>query len=416
MKYFLFIILSFMSVAGVAQIRVEYDDHDQLLNVMNTQSLHEDDNHNEIYLASQEVDNNDTCLWGGWISNRDGNGNCQAPYRLDVYDDPYIKSFGPTYDPSMRCGAASSYRCNPIIFGTGSGHNQNGYCVNIPRADSALLMAACTQASQASAADHLEKLKTNPKLLGDYINQAAEIALQCQQHGVQCGNLVESFVQGIRPAVTCHSNSDLFPYILSSSNLAMIDQLTGSLGTEYSRHLQQIMADRNRAISHNRALLDRAIASYSNSNEVRRMHARLRQNFTVHYNSRRRRVGSKSQGRSVGRCLMYTKLALVSAGFFGQYPSQLHAKDFGPHLDRAGFTNLMDVPGFENITPETAPPGAVIIYRGGTSGHIEVKMDDGKYGSDFVKSEPISDYMARVPIGIYVKIPTVDGMVEVPNE
>lgn len=421
MKLLLFLLITLGQRAYAQDIvPPSYNAHDALMNAMQVRSLNqtndEDDEPNDVYLESQEADGNNTCLWGGWISTLDDNGRCQAPFRLDVYNDPFIKGFGQTYDPSMRCGSASLYRCNPVIFGTGEGNDSNGYCVRLPRADSALLMSACRSAAQDHAGDHLEKLKRNPELLGQYINQAAEIAVQCRQSANQCGDFINEISRDIRPAVTCHQSADLFPYMLSSSNLAMIDELTGTLGTEYSRYIQQVLDDRNRAIAHNRALLDRSIQSYSQSTEVRRMWARLNQNFRVAYNSRRRRTGTKAPGRSLGRCLMYAKLGLVSGGFFSQYPSELHAKNFGPHLDRAGFTNLMNVPGFEDITPETAPPGAVIIYRGGTSGHIEVKMEDGQYGSDFIKDEPISEYMARYPIGIYVKLTNTDGLLEVPNE
>ncbi|PIR28740.1 MAG: hypothetical protein COV38_14475, partial [Bdellovibrionales bacterium CG11_big_fil_rev_8_21_14_0_20_38_13] len=171
------------------------------------------------------------------------------------------------------------------------------------------------------------------------------------------------------------------------------------------------------ALTHNKNILDQAIAQYSSSDGVMRMQARLRERFTVKLDKNRRRVGSKLATSSIGRCLMYVKFGLVSGGYM-PYPGTRHAQDFGPVLRNNGFTNLMNTPGFEDITPENAPPGAVIIYRGGESGHIEVKMDDGKYGSDFVSSSPISARTSRrVPIGIYVKIPrNIEGLVEVPNE
>ena len=198
----------------------------------------------------------------------------------------------------------------------------------------------------------------------------------------------------------------------------MIDQLTGSLASEYNQHMETLLRDRNNAIAHNQTLITQALTQYSSSTGVKNMWDKLEANFARHYNQSRRNIGVKRRQQSVGRCLMYTKLALVDAGYFSQYPSQLHAKDFGSHLSRAGFTNLMSTPGLESINVDNAPPGAVIVYKGGTSGHIEVKMEDGGYGSDHWNDVPISDYLNRTPIGIYVKLDenVLNGLVEVPNE
>lgn len=391
--------------------------YDALIDAMSLRSLEAQSSNDE---ENTQTDNTDTCLWGGWISTRDSQGRCRAAFLLDVYNDPSIKNFGPTYSASMRCGAESLYRCNPVIFGTGTGRDSKGFCVSLPQIDSALLMNACREAASEHRTAHLEKLQKDPELLANYIAQTAEIALQCQQSGASCSDFVEVISRDVKPALTCHQSSALYPYIsttLSNSNMEMIDQLTGSLATEYNKHIEELLKNRNAAIEHNKNLLEQAIKQYSESEEVKKMNQKLEDNFTAHYNKSRRKIGSKGKSRSVGRCLMYAKLALVSGEFFSQYPSQMHAKDFGPHLTRAGFTNLMNTPGYEEITPETAPAGAVIVYKGGTSGHIEMKMPDGGYGSDHWNDVPISDYLNRTPIGIYVKIPNpIEGVVEVPNE
>lgn len=370
----------------------------------------------------QEADEADTCLWGGWISTKSDTGECQPAHLQSVYNDPYIKNFGPVYDTGMRCGAANLYRCNPVVFGKAQeGRDSKGYCVNIPRADSALLMAACRSVAAEHSTEHFNQLKKDPELLANYIAQSAEIALQCRQGGSDCNEFIEAITSEVRPALGCHETSTLFPYmgnIMSPNNLAMIDQLTGSLGSQYNTYLEELLSSREAALTHNKNLLDQAIAQYSSSDDVRRMHARLNQRFTVRLSSSRRPSGSKSSSTSIGRCLMYVKFGMLSGGFASSYPPGAHAQGFGPELRKMGFTNLMKTPGFEDLTPENAPPGAVIVYSGGRSGHIEVKMEDGRYGSDFVSNTPISSRTrARVPIGIYVKIPrNIEGLVEVPNE
>lgn len=420
-NFTLALFFSFLSLSLNAQTTMDPSSGNQgsLLDAMSSLSLAEQtiDQDNR----DQEADDSDTCLWGGWLSTKSETGECQAAFLQTVYNDPYIKNFGPTYNASLRCGAANLYRCNPVIFGkASSGRDSSGYCVNIPQVDSALLMNACKSAAAEHSQQHLEDLKKDPELLANYIAQSAEIALQCRQGGSDCNEFIQAVTNEVRPALTCHQSSSLFPYMggtMSQNNLSMIDQLTGSLGSEYNTYIENLLRNREAALTHNRELLEQAIAQYSNSDEVRRMQARLTERFTVRLNKQRRVVGSKLATTSIGRCLMYVKFGLVSGGFM-RYPGTRHARDFGPVLRNSGFTNLMDTPGFEDMTPENAPPGAVIVYRGGDSGHIEVKMADGRYGSDFVSNSPISARTSRrVPIGIYVKIPTtIDGMVEVPNE
>ena len=422
MKYTLVIYLALFGSGLFAAPNIDTTAHvhDALIRAMSSRSL-EMQSQTESNQNDSQSDSNNTCLWGGWISSRDSQGRCQPAFRLDVYNDPFIKSFGQTYNASMRCGAENLYRCNPTIFGKGTGRDARGFCVNLPSIDSALLMTACREAAAPSAPEHLKRMQTDAELLAQYINQAAQIALQCQQNGDSCAEFVEAISKDVKPALECHPANALFPYMsstLSNSNMEMIDQLTGSLASEYNEHIAELLKNRNAAIEHNQSLLEQAIKQYGESDEVRRMNAKLEQNFKVHYDKYRTNIGSKRKQASVGRCLMYAKLALISGGFFSQYPSEFHAKDFGSHLTGAGFTNLMDTPGYKDITPETSPVGAVIVYEGGPSGHIEMKMPDGGYGSDHWNDVPIKDYLNRTPIGIYVKIDenVLNGLVEVPNE
>lgn len=422
MKYTLVIYLALFgsSLFAAPNIDTTAHVHDALIRAMSSRSL-EMQSQTESNQNNSQADSNNTCLWGGWISTRDNQGRCQPAFRLDVYNDPFIKSFGQTYNASMRCGAEGLYRCNPTIFGKGTGRDARGFCVNLPSIDSALLMTACREAAAASAPEHLKRMQTDAELLAQYINQAAQIALQCQQNGDNCEEFVSAISKDVKPALECHPASALFPYMsstLSSSNMEMIDQLTGSLASEYNQYMETMLRDRNNAIAHNQGLITQALTQYSSSTDVKNMWDELDVNFARHYNKNRRNVGVKRREQSVGRCLMYTKLAMVDAGYFSQYPSELHAKDFGPHLTRAGFTNLMNTPGLESVNVHNAPPGAVIVYKGGDSGHIEVRMQDGGYGSDHWNDVPISDYLDRTPIGIYVKLDenVLNGLVEVPNE
>lgn len=65
----------------------------------------------------------------------------------------------------------------------------------------------------------------------------------------------------------------------------------------------------------------------------------------------------------------------------------LHAKDTGPALRAAGFQQV------SGCTAANAPNGAVMVYSGGRSGHIEIKVVRGGedyYCSDYCGQEPRS--------------------------
>lgn len=85
------------------------------------------------------------------------------------------------------------------------------------------------------------------------------------------------------------------------------------------------------------------------------------------------------------------------------------AADAVKTLPQHGFINLLDEVGYKNLTPETAPKGAVLVYQSliacnksrlkdfkNGCGHVEIKLGDGsdtqgkKYVSDYVNDAPIT--------------------------
>lgn len=126
------------------------------------------------------------------------------------------------------------------------------------------------------------------------------------------------------------------------------------------------------------------------------------------------RVGqAKEANRSIGLCTKYVKHALweKEPRFMESYPGTVYAVDSGDFLKEAGFSNLLDLDSFKNMTPSSAPKGAVLVYRNtsrrdGRAGHVEIKLDDNKFGSDHLNTRAISDYHPhRELIGIYIQIP-----------
>lgn len=114
--------------------------------------------------------------------------------------------------------------------------------------------------------------------------------------------------------------------------------------------------------------------------------------------------GSKSPTRSTGYCYRYVKLILQDCGAASGYLSGVYAKNAGPELLRAGFRKL-------NVSsPRQAPPGAVLVYGNRCSslanqaGHIEIKISESQYISDYVGSRPISESTTCRPfLGAYIK-------------
>jgi peptidoglycan hydrolase-like protein with peptidoglycan-binding domain len=132
----------------------------------------------------------------------------------------------------------------------------------------------------------------------------------------------------------------------------------------------------------------------------------------------RNRVGDwttvgKQRETPIALCASYVKVGLAAAQLVSGYMPGASAQDMGSPLQDRGFTNVMaalygDEPRIFNTA---IPKGAVIVYRGGADGHIEIWS--GRYFmSDFITEVGrTSDNNTRLPkhgryrtvIGIWVK-------------
>lgn len=109
----------------------------------------------------------------------------------------------------------------------------------------------------------------------------------------------------------------------------------------------------------------------------------------------------KSRDKSVGYCYRYVKLGLLSAGYVSKYLRGVYARDAGKYLRQEGYTNRIK----KYPTPESAPLASVLVYSGGPFGHIEIKLGDKEYGSDYIGDKPVYDFhnLDRTLVGVYVK-------------
>lgn len=114
-----------------------------------------------------------------------------------------------------------------------------------------------------------------------------------------------------------------------------------------------------------------------------------------------RKTGRKllDGNRSKGMCYQAVKRALVDSGMTKHYLPGGHAYEAHTkgYLKGAGFTNYIG-----RYNAFNAPPGCVLVYKGGSSGHIETRTRRG-YCSDFCSRSPISTRLPRRLVGVYCK-------------
>lgn len=85
----------------------------------------------------------------------------------------------------------------------------------------------------------------------------------------------------------------------------------------------------------------------------------------------------RAHANSQAACWHYVKHALFSAGVISSYPRTAYAAEAGDELMRSyGFKRL------PIRDPYKAPIGAVLVYRQGSRGHVEIRTKDG-FVSDY---------------------------------
>lgn len=120
-------------------------------------------------------------------------------------------------------------------------------------------------------------------------------------------------------------------------------------------------------------------------------------NAALHYDQRLLHAAkiahSKAHSRSTSYCWRYVKNALVSSGAVDSRPTTRYAKQAGTELcQHYGFRKL------DIKDPYSAPVGAVLVYGGSHTGHVEIRTENG-FVSDFYTTRAHT----RPLIGIYVK-------------
>jgi hypothetical protein len=96
------------------------------------------------------------------------------------------------------------------------------------------------------------------------------------------------------------------------------------------------------------------------------------------------------------RCWRYVKNALLEAGAVGDRPTTNYACEAGDELtSRYGFIRL------PISNPYRAPVGSILVYRGGYSGHVEIRTEHG-FASDYHSAWACRYHL----LGVYAKLST----------
>jgi len=113
--------------------------------------------------------------------------------------------------------------------------------------------------------------------------------------------------------------------------------------------------------------------------------------------------GTKATTTSKGLCYKGVKHLLLKCGAVDGYLSGGLAKEAGSQLLSNGYQKL------DIMDPRMAPPGSVIVYDNACpytheAGHIEIKISETQWVSDFINSQPINEQSSCRPVkAVYFK-------------
>jgi hypothetical protein len=401
----------------------------KILEVFTTQSFW-----NHFHMISKAHANENFCIYGGWPSVMQA-GSCLAPWSSAVVSTQ--EHLGPVYNRDYTCGGDGLFRCNPLVFGGPEENPHAGFCVETDDRDPSAAVASCLELMDTKNIEQVQMLlMEDPERMSQYFAIAAEVINFCEQSGsiiTSCRELMTVMRDTSTHLASCVDPYEVYPYlpqVLTATNRDRLDEITQGLMSNYEEYLEELEERQINAREHNAEVIRQSFNAYSELPEVRQMNETLRENasrcLTNSCNGTRfagRRT--KNPNVSVAKCARYVKFGMLQPFLNSEYPDALrymYAVHSHRWLEPAGFVNVLEISGLEDLTPENAPIGAVIVYervgaRRGEPGHIEVKTADQEYISDFITDEPTRLGGTRRVTGIFIKIPTglEEQLVEVPE-
>ncbi len=106
-------------------------------------------------------------------------------------------------------------------------------------------------------------------------------------------------------------------------------------------------------------------------------------------------------------CYRAVKETLLNAGIVKDYIPGEAAIGAATYMKAQKYPNgqpmFVDIGPRVSNDPNEAPPGSIIVYRGGSWGHIELKIKD-QYCSDHCNAIPMNEKISRYVVGIFLPI------------
>lgn len=373
----------------------------------------------DFLLAAAYAENREgICIFGGWPSFKI-NGICKTPWNFSGEEE--LSRIGPTYSSDYYCGGKNLFRCSPVLFGGGS--DGKGHCITIQNYDN--LTLSCFEKSKETPEEIYDKYRNDPTYRNQYLNMIEEVAAFCSVATTYdaCRSLIASVSSAKR--FVCQDQT--LDQLLGSERFLELENVWGNVEGELIQNSGRAKALGERVINNvevaplepilEQTEIDQIdavegdFAAYSNSPQVKAMIERLRQNTRMVCSGQSQsncRPSNRNPEKPTRWCWRHVKLGLLAGDLVDDYIPSQYAVEAAQHLRKRGFVNLAQSPKHKNMTPETAPPGAIIVYRNtsdprGEAGHVEVKTHDGKFVSDFEKDQPISAYNPRREVvGIFI--------------
>lgn len=368
------------------------------------------------------------CFFGGWMTSQ-GSTWCHEPWKHTK--NQQIKDFGPTYNSENYCGGKDLFRCNPVLFGKPKnpdpklGRNPDrGICIKISSYDH--VTRKCTEEAGKYLDELVDELKNDMKGLEQFLSHTAEILRYCEKDKLDYCDVLKSYLEKVtKRAKDCETEEakTMLPKVVAPLDQKELQEVADRLAEKDKVVVKPVVVKKDPVVTPVKdaeSKLKSKVDAYSNSNQTRRMIQKMKRIYTQKCSSASCH-GNKGN-EATGKCWRYVKHGVMAGDYADGYlekngqtypytasPSAKNAgKDFFERKE-VGFTNLLKTEEYKNLTSKNAPVGAVLVYSGGSHGHIEVKASENEYISDFRSSGPIDSRNAyrrssRMLIGIYVKV------------
>ncbi len=363
------------------------------------------------------------CNYAGYLSTLGKDGKCQSPWQIEGPD--LGATLEKLYTPYRTCFGTRTHiiRCNPILYGFQSEHQNNSLCIQGKRDTGIKGYGCCVrvsnqwesssttrQCNQSIFGGHggqafkrfVDSMVEDPARLAHYLAVASSFIKTCTPSLEECSTL-KSLVATSLKRLDLKQNS-ILGHSLAKGLLDLevdIEILRENFEALEDEGLEQTVT---RAITWQQQrmdILEQLIEEYEQSSQT--------QDLIEH--AQKQVAARIARGGEKGWCYRYVKRALLKGGYLDEYIWSEHARDAIHDLPPYGFIDITDF-GLP-MDPWKAPHGSIIVYEGGPYGHIEIVSvttdaygrETRRYISDLINNRPVSEINAwRYPTAIFIAV------------